>query len=100
MTFCPRCGCFSSKNEKYCLKDGCVISKDPIKGSERKLIFCFMMFTVTTEHRFCGHCNKVFYSNKAQCPFCKGETSQLTESHLQKNVVLLSGTAAARFWEP
>ncbi len=102
-TFCPNCGHFSSTNESICSNPECSVIEKTLLGYGRgaeNLIFSFKMYTATTENRFCGHCNKIFRPDKMICPFCNRETSQLTESHLEKNVVLLSGTATARFWEP
>lgn len=94
MTYCPVCGHFSSANEYNCSNPNCnVIEKAIHKGKGQK------MLQATTENRFCGYCNKIFAPEQKICHWCEKATYSLTPSHLQKDVILLSGMAAKSIWE-
>jgi len=47
---------------------------------------------------FCAYCNCKFIDGRQKCP-CGRQTRPLTPDHLKRNVLLLSGTGAARIWD-
>ncbi len=52
---------------------------------------------------FCGYCNQTFEHGWDKCPNCGRKTAPLTEAHKPKKgeeLLLLSGTAAARVGDP
>lgn len=101
MKYCPRCGGVEKHNPNCSLvikgkKKRGGWTEDPEWGKGKRL----KMLPVTIANYFCGYCNKVFAAGVKKCSHCHRETRQITETHLKSNVLLLSGSQAAKIWDP
>lgn len=101
MTYCTICGYFSVTNEQTCPQPNCHCHS-PWRFYTEEERQQLKMLPVTTENLFCGRCNKIFPKDIGWklCPICfRQPLYPITESHLQGNVLLLSGLAAKKIWE-
>jgi hypothetical protein len=100
MNYCPKCGGFA-KHAPDCnltiigrKKERWVKDLSWGRGRSPK------MLPVTTANYFCGFCNKILAAGIKECPYCHRPTSQVTNAHLQPGILLLSGSRAAKIWDP
>jgi hypothetical protein len=108
MKYCPSCGGFAQDNQSE-FEQHSVDCNLTVKGRKKKNGWTQdpkwvsekpKMLPVNTANRFCGFCNKIFDSKVENCHRCNRPTSQITEDHLQPGVSFLSGSGAAKIWEP